>query len=773
MSLAALVGGGGPAPAPSRRRTSSSEPEPLVHELTRLRNELKVKDAAIEERTLEVATLQRQVRAAEDGIQHAERELATAKDRLLTAETDAQSLRKQLQAAQAERDALRRESEGMERGASRAREREFEAMSAKVAAAEAAQIRAKDLESAMTALRSQLAAAREELATLQRQQAAAQREAEDARQQAAKAERELASTSDYLAGVMSELAATQDSLQSARRDSKLLQEQLVAATASGRAPAAAPAPSPAPSQDAATASAHAALQQALQQLSLRTKEVQELRQQLDAAQAAAAAAAAAAPAPSAEAVPEPAAAAVAPGEAASVDASVAAAAVDAAAASTGSGPATPVTASPGEANSSSQGAFDSAAPPGAAGVGSPRAAAASAAATPTAAAPLSVAVPGSSAVGHAAAAGAAAGAAAAPGAAASPLPAAWAPSPDMPDDLPEAHRLIQHLRQQVATLRCHLAEAAAAHTDSEEESDDEGQPRRAGGTPGSGATPRAAGPLTPAEQAAEERRRNMERGTMGSLWFGSQGGDRHYATATALTKEALAEVIDKLLESREQQAVRARAKGKSMKRPGMPGLDTSPGSPGGGGGEAGQEGAGSEGRDDTALWEEATAMLRGELIRLGQEAAQKMEENERLRNEVGELKTARLSAEATAARLEEMNALSIRVASLKLELAALRSEQDIREDELLAQIAMLQATLAKKKRRKGPGRMFKKAAEAIRQGLSPDKELGAPLPPQQQAGTPSGGAVKTWGSLKSKFSGLGRSSSSREAEAAAGLSPRR
>ncbi len=49
----------------------------------------------------------------------------------------------------------------------RAREREFEAMSAKVAAAEAAQIRAKDLESAMTALRSQLAAAREELATLQ------------------------------------------------------------------------------------------------------------------------------------------------------------------------------------------------------------------------------------------------------------------------------------------------------------------------------------------------------------------------------------------------------------------------------------------------------------------------------------------------------------------------------------------------------------------------------------------------------------------------------
>lgn len=38
-----------------------------------------------------------------------------------------------------------------------------------------------------------------------------------------------------------------------------------------------------------------------------------------------------------------------------------------------------------------------------------------------------------------------------------------------------------------------------------------------------------------------------------------------------------------------------------------------------------------------------------------------VQENERLRSEVGELKTARFSAEAMATRLEEMNALSIRV----------------------------------------------------------------------------------------------------------------
>lgn len=162
------------------------------------------------------------------------------------------------------------------------------------------------------------------------------------------------------------------------------------------------------------------------------------------------------------------------------------------------------------------------------------------------------------------------------------------------------------------------------------------------------------------------------------------------------------------------------------------------------------------------------------------------------------------------------------------------------------QIAMLQATLAKKKKRRGPGKMFKKvgrahwgrsmgtrvaavccpvrgmlpcaatwadqdvlvllgdqsrivlnpcnlpplvavpcrpchpcsappvqAAEAIRQGLSPDRELAAPMPPQQQAGTPSSGAGKAWGSLKSKFGSLGRTGSSREDEAAPGMSPRR
>jgi hypothetical protein len=163
-----------------------------------------------------------------------------------------------------------------------------------------------------------------------------------------------------------------------------------------------------------------------------------------------------------------------------------------------------------------------------------------------------------------------------------------------------------------------------------------------------------------------------------------------------------------------------------------------------------------------------------------------LQENERLRSEVGELKTAKFSAEAMAARLEEMNTLSIRVggwmgwggcvewesrlpdkrnrfaacrcspaclcscpyhwpttshssspllttshclrspclpalpasaglqvASLKIELAALRSEQDVREDQLLAQISLLQVQLAKKKKKRSPGKMLKKTFSQV------------------------------------------------------------
>lgn len=111
MSAAAMspkAGGGG-----------SPSSEFVMHELARLRNELKVRDGVIEERTVEVATLQKQLRLAEEGAQRAEAQRATAEDRRLSAEGQAQSLEKQLAGVRAERDALRRELDAAEFGAAR------------------------------------------------------------------------------------------------------------------------------------------------------------------------------------------------------------------------------------------------------------------------------------------------------------------------------------------------------------------------------------------------------------------------------------------------------------------------------------------------------------------------------------------------------------------------------------------------------------------------------------------------------------------------------
>ena len=57
------------------------------------------------------------------------------------------------------------------------------------------------------------------------------------------------------------------------------------------------------------------------------------------------------------------------------------------------------------------------------------------------------------------------------------------------------------------------------------------------------------------------------------------------------------------------------------------------------------------------------------------------------------------------------------MASLKLEMAGLKAEHDSREDELQAQIATLQAALAKKKKRRSPGKMLKRAAASIKHAL--------------------------------------------------------
>lgn len=136
------------------------------------------------------------------------------------------------------------------------------------------------------------------------------------------------------------------------------------------------------------------------------------------------------------------------------------------------------------------------------------------------------------------------------------------------------------------------------------------------------------------------------------------------------------------------------------------------------------------------------------------------------------------------------------VATLKLEIAALKSEQDIREDELVAQVAVLQQALARKKKRRSPGKMLRKtwsqAVGSLKHGLqgggghaagSPEAAPGAgpgsagvspPQPPaaaeraQPSPGSGGGGEVRrSWGSLKSKFGSLSGRGGSKEEEAVA------
>ena len=98
---------------------------------------------------------------------------------------------------------------------------------------------------------------------------------------------------------------------------------------------------------------------------------------------------------------------------------------------------------------------------------------------------------------------------------------------------------------------------------------------------------------------------------------------------------------------------------------------------------------------------------------------------EALRSEVGELNTARLSAMATAARLQEMNELSMRVAGLKLEAARREALYAAREAELLAALDAARdaaaAGPAKKKKKRFSAKKIKekvsKAAKGFQKSL--------------------------------------------------------
>ncbi|KAK2078652.1 hypothetical protein QBZ16_003492 [Prototheca wickerhamii] len=152
-------------------------------------------------------------------------------------------------------------------------------------------------------------------------------------------------------------------------------------------------------------------------------------------------------------------------------------------------------------------------------------------------------------------------------------------------------------------------------------------------------------------EAATARQRNAA-AARGSLWLGGKGAsDGRVAVSlggagAALTPDRLADVLERLLAAR----------------------------------------AGQLGADPRAVHEEAARLLTAELARLGQELVAGSADAERLRGEVKALESARLSARATAARLDELNAMSMKVGALQLEVNELVG----REAVLLAEIRRLQ-----------------------------------------------------------------------------------
>ncbi|GAB4821202.1 hypothetical protein N2152v2_008248 [Parachlorella kessleri] len=127
-------------------------------------------------------------------------------------------------------------------------------------------------------------------------------------------------------------------------------------------------------------------------------------------------------------------------------------------------------------------------------------------------------------------------------------------------------------------------------------------------------------------------------------------------------------------------------------------------------------------RDDGALFDEMTAGLKAEMARLGKEMVDREAAADRLRSEMGSLEAAKLSAEAVAARLDEMNEMSMRVAALKNELVKQEAEHEERETALLTEIVQLRAKVAQKK--KSPTKMLKKTLTQAAKGFK--ESLGSP-----------------------------------------------
>jgi hypothetical protein len=265
-------------------------------------------------------------------------------------------------------------------------------------------------------------------------------------------------------------------------------------------------------------------------------------------------------------------------------------------------------------------------------------------------------------------------AAATPAVAAAAAAEAGQHSEQLQKQLAAAINEVAGLQEQNAALKEHIATIIEEEDDDDDDNYDEEEEE-------DNMYQTTSGQMSAAAYAKQERHRNFMRNWQGEgmPWYDAATPADPYEAA-GMTPHSLASLLEKILALRE-----SRKKGSKGKK-----------------GDA----------EDEALHKEATNMLRGELARLGREMISKVDEADRLKEEIGELQTSRLSAEAVAARLDEMNELSARVASLKMEMARRQQMYARREGELLNEIEKL-----KSGGKKGAGKMLKKKFSAAAKGM--------------------------------------------------------
>jgi hypothetical protein len=270
-------------------------------------------------------------------------------------------------------------------------------------------------------------------------------------------------------------------------------------------------------------------------------------------------------------------------------------------------------------------------------------------------------------------------AAATPAVAAAAAAEAGQHSEQLQKQLVAAINEVAGLQEQNAALKEHIATIMEEEDDDDEEEEEEEEEE-------DNMYQTTSGQMSAVAYAKQERHRNFMRNWQGEgmPWYDTATPADPYEAA-GMTPHSLASLLEKILALRE-----SRKKGSKGKK-----------------GDA----------EDEALHKEATNMLRGELARLGREMINKVDEADRLKEEIGELQTSRLSAEAVAARLDEMNELSARVASLKMEMARRQQMYARREGELLNEIDKLRSGGKKSGSKKGAGKMLKKKLSAAAKGM--------------------------------------------------------